>query len=113
MINISVPFSMIQDLFPDQRIHEVKPFNMYYSGWECDEWGYGVSFYKARNDDGKEYIDLKNYKVVLTSHGQAYVADKEEMQKYKAELEKAVFDVELVMQSAGFMDYEESAADQE
>jgi hypothetical protein len=106
MESARIPVSAIQDLFPNKRIYEVQAFRMFYSGWECDEYGFTVRFFHKKEGTEDTYVVEKNGAVVLTSHGKAYVATKEQLEAYKLNISKAVDDIEFAMIMAGMDDEE-------
>jgi hypothetical protein len=81
----TVPVKEIAKLFPDKVIAKIKPFAMFYSGWECDETGYIVTF------------DSMERTVVLTDHGVFYQATREEMERYVETLGDALSHAEIAL----------------
>lgn len=84
-------------LWEGETFHEVTSFKMYYSGWECDDTGYIVTF-----RDKKGFID--NGSIVLSNHGSLFIASKEHMVEYLRELQRGVDAIESAMHQANMID---------
>jgi hypothetical protein len=89
-----VPVGKIVDLFPSKKVFEVTPFRVYHSGWECDEWGYQVSFLGP--DGYREKIQA----VVFTDHGSPYIVSEKELDSYISKLESAVAEADYAKWAA-------------
>lgn len=73
---------MANSIVVDNKRHDIiKRFQMYYSGWECDEYGYVVK-------DG----DFN--RLVLTNHGRAYFADVSILNEFIKEWSDAITDAQ-------------------
>jgi hypothetical protein len=101
-----VPVGKIANLFPDKKIFEIHPFRVYHSGWECDEWGYRVTFLSG------QYVDSFE-SVVLTDHGTAYIATKEQLEAYVSTLENALADALHALDNAFWSQEENWLTDKE